>query len=53
MFGTESLANLDTCPIAEEVSRDVFWLAQNALLGEQQNQDDILAAIVKIQAAWN
>lgn len=52
MFGTESLAQLDTCPIAEEVSRDVFWLTQMALLSDQQGLDDIVNAIVKIQTAW-
>jgi dTDP-4-amino-4,6-dideoxygalactose transaminase len=53
MFGPESLANLDTCPIAEEVSRDVFWLTQVALLADQQGQDDIVTAIAKIQTAWS
>ena len=52
MFGSESLAQLDTCPVAEEVSRDVFWLNQMALLSDQQGLDDIVGAIVKIQKAW-
>jgi dTDP-4-amino-4,6-dideoxygalactose transaminase len=51
-FGEESLAQLDTCPIAEEVSRDVFWLTQVALLGDQEALESILASIRKIQAAW-
>lgn len=53
MFGTEALAQLDSCPIAEEVSRDVFWLSQMALLGDQRALDDIVGAIRKIQAAWS
>lgn len=52
MFGSEHLAQLDTCPIAEEVSRDVFWLTQMALLSDQQGLDDIVNAIVKIKTAW-
>jgi dTDP-4-amino-4,6-dideoxygalactose transaminase len=52
MFGRDSLAQLDTCPIAEEVSRDVFWLTQVALLADRPAQDDIANAIRKIQAAW-
>jgi len=53
MFGRDSLAQLDSCPIADEVSRDVFWLTQMALLGDQQTLDDIVMAIRKIQAAWS
>ncbi len=53
MFGRESLAQLDTCPIAEEVSRDVFWLTQMALLSDEQGLNDIVSAIVKIQSAWS
>ena len=53
MFGRDSLAQLDTCPIADEVSRDVFWLTQMALLGDEQALDDIVTAIRKIQAAWS
>jgi dTDP-4-amino-4,6-dideoxygalactose transaminase len=53
MFGRDSLAQLDTCPIADEVSRDVFWLTQNALLGSEETLDDIVTSIRKIQIAWN
>ena len=53
MFGRDSLAQLDTCPIADEVSRDVFWLTQNALLGSEETLDDIVTSIRKIQTAWN
>ncbi len=52
-FGRESLAQLDTCPIADEVSRDVFWLTQVALLGSEETLDDIVTSIRKIQTAWN
>ena len=51
-FGEESLVQLDTCPIADEVARDVFWLTQVALLGDQEALDCILASVRKIQAAW-
>ena len=51
-FREESLAQIDTCPIAEEVSRDVFWLTQVALLGDQEALDSILASIRKIQTVW-
>jgi dTDP-4-amino-4,6-dideoxygalactose transaminase len=52
-FGEESLAQLDSCPNAEEVARNVFWLSQNALLGDQAALDSIVTAIRKIQAAWS
>ncbi len=52
MFGPESLTQLDGCPVAEDVSRRVFWLTQAALLGDRDALDDIVTAIRKIQAAW-
>lgn len=51
-FGRESLAQLDTCPIADEVARDVFWLSQTALLADQETLDDIVTSVRKIQMAW-
>ena len=53
LFGPESLNQLGNCPIAEEVSRDVFWLTQVALLGDDEALDSIVTAIRKIQAAWS
>ncbi len=52
-FGEESLAQLDACPNAEEVSRNVFWLSQNALLGDEAALESIVTAIRKVQAAWS
>jgi dTDP-4-amino-4,6-dideoxygalactose transaminase len=52
MFGPESLTQLNTCPVADEVARDVFWLTQVALLGDDAALDSIVTAIRKIQAAW-
>lgn len=52
-FGRESLAQLDTCPIADEVARDVFWLSQVALLGDQEALESIVTSIQKIQTAWS
>jgi dTDP-4-amino-4,6-dideoxygalactose transaminase len=51
-FGPESLAQLDNCPVADEVARDVFWLSQVALLADDYALASIPAAIRKIQAAW-
>ncbi len=53
LFGPESTTQLAGCPIARRVSQEVFWLTQIALLGEQEDQDSIVTAIRKIQAAWN
>lgn len=53
LFGAESLAQLGDCPVAEAVSREVFWLNQIALLGSRDDLDDIVGAIRKIQAAWS
>jgi len=53
MFGPESLAQLDNCPVADEVARDVFWLSQMALLSDDETLGDIVTAIRKIQTAWN
>ena len=53
LFGPESLAQFDSCPVAEDASRQVFWLTQIALLGDQEALDSIVTAIRKIQAAWS
>jgi hypothetical protein len=53
MFGAESLAQLENCPVADEVSGSIFWLTQNALLGGEEDLNDIVTAILKIQAAWS
>ncbi|MGH2550297.1 MAG: DegT/DnrJ/EryC1/StrS family aminotransferase [Thermomicrobiales bacterium] len=52
-FGNDAVAQLDTCPVADEVARDVFWLTQAALLADDQALDDIVQAVHKIQTAWN
>ncbi|MGH2531522.1 MAG: DegT/DnrJ/EryC1/StrS family aminotransferase [Thermomicrobiales bacterium] len=52
LFGAEGTIQLAACPIAERICREVFWLTQTALLGDQDALDDVVAAIYKIQAAW-
>ncbi len=41
------------CPVCEQVCTDAVWLFQSMLLGEQQDMDDIVEAIAKIQKAWS
>jgi dTDP-4-amino-4,6-dideoxygalactose transaminase len=40
-------------PCAEQATRQTVWISQNALLGSQQELDDILTAVARIQKAWN
>lgn len=40
-------------PVTEAVVGHTVWLLQHLFLGEQQDMDDILAAVLKIQNAWN
>ena len=39
-------------PHTEATVGHTLWLMQNMFLGEQQDMDDIVTAVVKIQAAW-
>lgn len=39
-------------PCAEQAARETVWMSQNTLLGSQQDMDDILTAVEKIQRAW-
>lgn len=52
-FGKEALAQLDSCPVADEIARDAFWLTQSALMGDEQALSDIVTAVQKIQSAWS
>jgi dTDP-4-amino-4,6-dideoxygalactose transaminase len=42
---------LATCPVAEDLCQRTIWLKQSMLLGDHEDMDDIVAAIVKIQEA--
>jgi len=37
------------CPVSEAVCADAVWFTQNILLGERQDMDDIVEAVLKIQ----
>jgi dTDP-4-amino-4,6-dideoxygalactose transaminase len=50
-FGVDSTQII--LPCTEQATRETVWIAQNALLGSQQDMQDILAAVEKIQRAWN
>jgi dTDP-4-amino-4,6-dideoxygalactose transaminase len=52
LFGAESLAQLERCPVADRVAARVFWLSQVALLGDRDDLDSIVDAIRKVRAAW-
>jgi dTDP-4-amino-4,6-dideoxygalactose transaminase len=39
------------CPVSEAACRETVWLTQNMLLGEREDMDDVVEAIVKIQKA--
>lgn len=40
------------CPVCEQVCKDAVWLFQSLLLGDQEDMQDIVAAVCKIQKAW-
>jgi dTDP-4-amino-4,6-dideoxygalactose transaminase len=40
-------------PVTEQAALDVVWLNQTVLLGDRADQDSIVAAILKIQKAWD
>lgn len=52
LFGADGAARIAACPEADRASREVFWLPQQLLLGTQDDLDDVIAAIAKIQRAW-
>jgi hypothetical protein len=37
--------------VAEDLCERTVWLTQNLLLGDHEDMDDIVAAVVKIQTA--
>jgi dTDP-4-amino-4,6-dideoxygalactose transaminase len=45
------LGELPACPIAEDLCQRTIWLGQNMFLGDHEDMDDIVAAVVKIQKA--
>ncbi|MBN1642584.1 MAG: DegT/DnrJ/EryC1/StrS family aminotransferase [Anaerolineae bacterium] len=49
--GEADLPTLPACPVAEELCQRTIWLQQSMLLGDHEDMDDIVAAIVKIQRA--
>jgi len=42
-------SRIEPCPVAEQACREVVWLTQNMLLGEEGDMDDIAKVIVKIR----
>jgi len=40
------------CPVVERVCQESVWLFQNLLLGSQQDMDDVVEAVAKIQRTW-
>jgi hypothetical protein len=48
---TTDLPVLPACPVAEDLCRRAIWFKQNLFLGDHEDMDDVVAAIVKIQAA--
>ena len=45
------LPELPACPIAEYLCERTIWLGQNLFLGDHEDMDDIVAAVIKIQRA--
>ena len=39
-------------PCTEQAEQETVWMAQNAFLGTQEDMEDILTAVEKIQRAW-
>jgi dTDP-4-amino-4,6-dideoxygalactose transaminase len=48
---TEGLPVLPACPVVEDLCQRTLWLPQTVLLGDHEDLDDIVAAIVKVQRA--
>ena len=46
-----NLPVLPACPVAEDLCEHTVWLTQNLLLGDHEDMDDIVGAVVKIQKA--
>ncbi len=53
LFGAEALAQIASCPRADEAGAQVVWFTQNALLGDTEALDSIVTAIEKVYAAWH
>jgi dTDP-4-amino-4,6-dideoxygalactose transaminase len=48
---TTDLPLLPPCPVAEDLGKRTIWLKQSMFLGDYEDMDDIVAAIVKVQEA--
>jgi len=48
---TSNLPVLPACPLAEDLCQRTIWLKQSMFLGDHEDMDDIVAAMVKIQGA--
>jgi dTDP-4-amino-4,6-dideoxygalactose transaminase len=46
------LPALPACPIAEDLCERTVWFTQNLLLGDHEDMDDIVGAVLKIQTAF-
>ena len=46
------LPELPACPVTEDLCERTVWLKQTMLLGDREDMDDIVAAIIKIQQAF-
>jgi dTDP-4-amino-4,6-dideoxygalactose transaminase len=44
---------LPACPVAEDLCQRTIWLPQNVFLGDHEDMDDVVAAMVKVQRAVN
>jgi dTDP-4-amino-4,6-dideoxygalactose transaminase len=42
---------LESCPVAETAAAKVIWLRQNVLLGSEEDLEDVVRAVHKIQLA--
>jgi dTDP-4-amino-4,6-dideoxygalactose transaminase len=42
---------LPACPVAEDLCQRTIWFPQNLFLGDHEDVDDVVAAIVKVQRA--
>jgi len=42
-------SRIDPCPVAEQACREAVWLPQSVLLGDSDDVNDIVQAIVKVQ----
>jgi dTDP-4-amino-4,6-dideoxygalactose transaminase len=50
-MSTVDLPGLPACPVAEDLCTRTVWFKQSMLLGDREDMDDIVAAVVKIQTA--